>query len=85
MYNADDSNDRIISVVRLALQEVQWCQTKQSLRKHKCHVLFQLFIIFPQTEKQHFWLFVHWCAQLAVLFSIVACVCFLCTHLQKFK
>lgn len=34
MFQASDSNDQIILVVRsLAIQEVQWCQTKQSLRK----------------------------------------------------
>ncbi len=67
MFQASDSNDRIISVVRsLAIQEVQWRQTKQSLRKHQSHILFKLFVIFPQTEQQNFWLVVFWCTRLAV-------------------
>ncbi len=67
MFQASDSNDWIILVVRsLAIQEVQWRQTKQSLRKHKSHVLFKLFVIFPQTEQQNFWLVVFWCTRLAV-------------------
>ncbi len=55
MFQASDSNDRIISVVRsLAIQEVQWRQTKQSLRKHKSHVLFKLLLYFLRQSSKTF-------------------------------